>query len=462
MTQSSFYADGEVLDAAVVESNDVPASTSPTLAPSGFYPDGTVYEALADSDTVLAQITADLAASLAAKTAAEAAAANADVDAAAAHQAYLDAVALLATSLLKANNLSDLTNVAQAKINLSLVKGDVGLGNVDNTSDANKPVSTAQQTALNLKANLASPTLTGVPAAPTATAGTNTTQLATTAFVEAARVILAAADALKAPLASPALTGTPTAPTPTASDNSTKLATTAYVDGPDATLAAGLLLRAPLASPALTGTPTAPTASAGTNTTQLATTAFVEAARVILAAADALKAPLASPALTGTPTAPTASAGTNTTQLATTAYVIANAAPPTSYVENEILYASKFSFSNATLTKVMELTLPTIGEWDVSATWGFETGAGCVATEYHCQLSETDVAGGIISAPNKGGSVGLHVNFVAGQGQIFSAGPRRFVTTIINTKAYMLCYSSFSGGAATQTVWGHVRARKVG
>lgn len=28
---------------------------------------------------------------------------------------------------------------------------DVGLGNVDNTSDANKPVSTPQQTALNLK-----------------------------------------------------------------------------------------------------------------------------------------------------------------------------------------------------------------------------------------------------------------------------------------------------------------------
>lgn len=34
-----------------------------------------------------------------------------------------------------------------------LAKADVGLGNVDNTSDANKPVSTAQQTALNLKSN---------------------------------------------------------------------------------------------------------------------------------------------------------------------------------------------------------------------------------------------------------------------------------------------------------------------
>lgn len=68
----------------------------------------------------------------------------------------------------------------------SVTKADVGLGNVDNTSDANKPVSTAQQTALNQKANIASPTFTGTPKAPTATAGTNTTQLATTAFVKAA------------------------------------------------------------------------------------------------------------------------------------------------------------------------------------------------------------------------------------------------------------------------------------
>lgn len=36
-----------------------------------------------------------------------------------------------------------------------LTKADVGLSNVDNTSDANKPVSTATQTALNLKANAA-------------------------------------------------------------------------------------------------------------------------------------------------------------------------------------------------------------------------------------------------------------------------------------------------------------------
>ena len=35
----------------------------------------------------------------------------------------------------------------------SVTKTQVGLGNVDNTSDANKPISTATQTALDLKAN---------------------------------------------------------------------------------------------------------------------------------------------------------------------------------------------------------------------------------------------------------------------------------------------------------------------
>ena len=43
----------------------------------------------------------------------------------------------------------------------------LGLGHVDNTSDADKPVSTATQAALNLKANLVSPSFSGNPLAPT-------------------------------------------------------------------------------------------------------------------------------------------------------------------------------------------------------------------------------------------------------------------------------------------------------
>lgn len=44
-------------------------------------------------------------------------------------------------------------------LTLTLTKGDVGLSNVDNTSDANKPVSTATQTAMNLKMDIPSGTV---------------------------------------------------------------------------------------------------------------------------------------------------------------------------------------------------------------------------------------------------------------------------------------------------------------
>ena len=102
--------------------------------------------------------------------------------------------------------------------------------------------------ALSSYAPIASPTFTGTPAAPTASPGTNTTQLATTAFVATSF----------APLASPALTGTPTAPTQSVNDNSTNVATTAYVS----TQITAQLAPSPLA---ITGG--IPTAMTGTNTT---------------------------------------------------------------------------------------------------------------------------------------------------------------------------------------------------
>lgn len=74
-----------------------------------------------------------------------------------------------------------------------------------------------------------SPTLTGTPKTPTAPAGTNTTQIASTAFVQAVVTALNNALALKAPLANPALTGTPTAPTAAQTVNNTQIATTAFV-----------------------------------------------------------------------------------------------------------------------------------------------------------------------------------------------------------------------------------------
>lgn len=211
---------------------------------------------------------------------------------------------------------------------------------------------TGLQAALDAKAPLASPALTGVPTAPTAAGGTNTTQLATTAFVQAALgsyltsataaatyLTIATAAATYAPISSPTFTGTPLSTTPSTADNSTKIATTAYVQAnlgsylttasaaaTYLTIATAASTYAPLASPALTGNPTAPTQTAGNNSTRLATTAFVQTALgsyLTTAAAASTYAPLASPALTGNPTAPTQAAGDNSTKLATTAFVAA-------------------------------------------------------------------------------------------------------------------------------------------
>lgn len=64
-------------------------------------------------------------------------------------------------------------------------KAMVGLSNVDNTSDLNKPVSNPQQTALNLKANSDSPTFTGSPTTTSPVVTDNGTRVASTAFVRA-------------------------------------------------------------------------------------------------------------------------------------------------------------------------------------------------------------------------------------------------------------------------------------
>jgi len=139
---------------------------------------------------------------------------------------------------------------------------------------------------LSTKAPLASPSFTGSPTAPTAVAGTNSTQIATTAFVNDAIAGFGAGDMAKstydtdndgkvdaAEVADAApwsgITGKPTSFTPSSHSHSI-----AQVTG----LQTALDAKAPLASPVLTGSPTAPTATAGTNTTQIATTAFVAAA----------------------------------------------------------------------------------------------------------------------------------------------------------------------------------------
>jgi hypothetical protein len=114
-------------------------------------------------------------------------------------------------------------------------KAMVGLGNVDNTSDANKPVSTAQQNAIDLKANINSPTFTGT------VSGINSTMVGlgsvnnTSDQDKPISTATQTALDLKAPLASPTFSGTPSLPTgttavtQTAGNNTTALATTAFI-----------------------------------------------------------------------------------------------------------------------------------------------------------------------------------------------------------------------------------------
>lgn len=104
-------------------------------------------------------------------------------------------MAAMPTLTIKGNN----TGVSSAPIDLtsSQVKLLLGLDNVSNTADADKPISTATQSALDDKADIDSPAFTGIPTVPTATSGTNTTQIASTSFVIAEIAArLAAADAM--------------------------------------------------------------------------------------------------------------------------------------------------------------------------------------------------------------------------------------------------------------------------
>jgi hypothetical protein len=159
---------------------------------------------------------------------------------------------------------------------------------------------TTGQFTLTPPANIDNASLTGIPTAPTAGTGTDSTQLANTAFVkqEINALIDAAPAALdtlneiaasinddsnfattitnnlstglaaKASLTGAAFSGTVTAPTPDSTSNDTTIATTAYVRNTSANLN----------NPLLTGIPTAPTAAPDTDSTQLATTAFVKTA----------------------------------------------------------------------------------------------------------------------------------------------------------------------------------------
>ena len=185
-----------------------------------------------------------------------------------------------------------------------------------------------------------SPTLSGTPAAPTANAGTNTTQIATTAFVQTAvsNLVDAAPTTLNTlnELAA-ALGDDPNFATTVTNSIAGKQPLDA-----DLTAIAGLtgtsgFLKKTAAdtwsldtNTYLTGNQTITLTGdvSGSGTTSISVTVADDSHNHIISNVDGLqtaldaRAPLSSPTLTGTPAAPTAAVDTNTTQIATTAYVI--------------------------------------------------------------------------------------------------------------------------------------------
>ena len=135
------------------------------------------------------------------------------------------------------------THIARDDNPHGVTKAQVGLSNVEDLAPADMPISSAVQAALNAKANKTNADLLGVPKAPTAAVGTNTTQIATTEYVKAEIVDVSY----------------------TKNEVYTKDETDDLLD-----------LKAGIESPIFTGIPEADTAAVGTNTKQLATTEFVK------------------------------------------------------------------------------------------------------------------------------------------------------------------------------------------
>ena len=205
-----------------------------------------------------------------------------------------------------------------------------------------------------------------------------------------------------APLASPALTGSPTAPTASPLTNDTQVATTAYTDAAVAVevsrAEAAEALKAPLASPALTGTPTAPTKSALTNNTDIATTAYADAAVAVeLGRAETAEA-LALPKAGGTLTGATVPAVVSLSQSAGS--VAVNAALGNVFALT--LTASGWTIANPTNPadgQVIRIRLIQDGtgsrtiSWGSAYDWGSTSGSGNSAPTLTTTASKVDVLG---------------------------------------------------------------------
>lgn len=238
---------------------------------------------------------------------------------------------------------------SEGKVPNELLYIDTALSSTSTNAVQNKVINTA----LGLKAPLASPALTGTPTAPTAAVATDSTQIATTAFVhDVVDALDTGVSDVKVGTTSVVSSGVATIPAATSSTLgavkvtngngliissgtiSMALATASTAGAMSATdknaigvletsATANYVLTATTNGPAWAALPTASASTPGITKLYTSTGSSTDGTmdRNSITTALNAKAPLASPALTGTPTAPTATAGTNTTQIATTAFV---------------------------------------------------------------------------------------------------------------------------------------------
>jgi hypothetical protein len=278
--------------------------------------------------------------------------------------------------------------------------------------------------------------LTGVPTVPTAAPGTNTTQIASTAYVVTSF----------APLASPTFTGTPTLPTgtiavtQTAGNNSTAVATTAFV----------VASFAPLASPTFTGVPAAPTASTGTSTTQVATTAFV---------ANTMASPPSIGITTPNAIHATTIGATGAISPSTTAGIVgttlADNAAAGSIGEYITATASGVSLTNATPANITSISL-TAGDWDV-------TGQAVAVAAGSTVLNNWAVGINTVSAtmPTATSAFGItQLTGTLGTGTNPVASPMvSRVNVSTTTTVFLVANAAFT--TSTCTANGVIRARRV-
>jgi hypothetical protein len=274
-----------------------------------------------------------------------------------------------AVSQVVQNVLSDVASLGSAGVLIS--SGGASTGGVTSFNTRTGAVTLGSMDITNAGgALLLSPAFTGTPTSTTPAPGDDSTNIATTAFVDTAL-------SSYAPLNSPTLTGVPTAPTQPNTSNNTDIATTAFVQNLVSAVAGGLNYQgtwnASTNTPTLTsgvgtkgylyevsvagtttldgnstwnvgdfvlfnGTvwqriPAQTTGVASFNTRTGAVTLESTDVTTALgytpanATTVAGLAPLASPAFTGTPTAPTPAPGANNTDVATTAFVATSYAP---------------------------------------------------------------------------------------------------------------------------------------